>query len=169
MAGKSSAKKTWGAILVAAIAIVCVLVVALIGGSAYFIARHVSSQFVSAESADAQFMSARQRLVGQTPLIEMQIGDEPILHRPAADAHRPRIEVLHALIYSTEAGKLVDVSLPMWLLRMSPGNHLSFLDDNAQFDSGRVHLTLEDVERHGPGLILDATDRRGARVLIWAE
>lgn len=169
MADKSSTKKTWVAILIAAVAIVGVLAIAVIGGSAYFIARHVRAQFISTDGADAQFESARQHLAGQAPLIEMQAGNEPILHRPAGGAHPAPIEILHALVYSAESRKLVDVSLPMWLLWMSPGNHLSFLHDNAGFDSDRARLTLEDVERHGPGLILDGTGSHGTRILIWAE
>ena len=37
------------------------------------------------------------------------------------------------------------------------------------FDTDRVHLTLEDLERRGPGLILDQEDRRGSQVLVWTE
>ena len=37
-------------------------------------------------------------------------------------------------------------------------------------DSDRLHLTVDDVERAGPGLILDTRDRRnGTLVLVWAE
>jgi hypothetical protein len=32
-----------------------------------------------------------------------------------------------------------------------------------------VNLTLDDIERRGPGLILDQADRRGSHVLIWTE
>jgi hypothetical protein len=36
-------------------------------------------------------------------------------------------------------------------------------------DSDRVNLKLEDLERMGPGLILDQKDRRGSEVLVWTE
>jgi hypothetical protein len=33
-----------------------------------------------------------------------------------------------------------------------------------------MHLTIDDLERAGPGLLMDGTDpRAGARVLIWTE
>ena len=49
-------------------------------------------------------------------------------------------------------------------------NKFSFLNDNGiDFDSDRVHLTLDDLERRGPGLLLDQTDRRGSQVLVWTE
>jgi hypothetical protein len=165
----ANTKKTWISILIAVIVIVVALGIALVGGSAYFISRHVRAQFVSTAGAEAQFASARQRFVGQTPLIEMRKGAEPLIHRPAEDAHAAPIEVIHAIVYSPDSRKLVSVNLPLWLLRMAPGKRFSFLDDNVDFDSGRVRLTLDDVERHGPGLILDQADRYGARVLVWAE
>jgi len=33
----------------------------------------------------------------------------------------------------------------------------------------RVRLTLDDLERRGPGLILDQKDRHGSQVLVWTE
>jgi hypothetical protein len=55
---------------------------------------------------------------------------------------------------------------------MAPGNRFSYMsdkDDKVDLGSRRVHLTLEDVERHGPGLILDQADRHGNLVLVWSE
>lgn len=167
MAGKS-AKKTWVAVLIAAIVVVCVVAIALVGVSAYFVARHVRSDFVARESADAEFTAARQRLAGKAALIELRNGDEPIIHRPPADAKAAPITVVRALIYSPDERKLVDISLPVWLLRMSPGGRLTF-GEHGHFGSDRIHFTFQDVERHGPGLILDETDRDGARILIWSE
>jgi hypothetical protein len=65
----------------------------------------------------------------------------------------------------------VRVSIPFWLLRLAPtGKRMSFLSENGvDFDSDRVHLTLEDLERRGPGLILDHIDRQGSLVLVWTE
>ena len=64
----------------------------------------------------------------------------------------------------------MNVSIPMWLLRLAPSNKFSFLNDNGiDFDSDRVHLTLDDLERRGPGLLLDQADRRGSQVLVWTE
>lgn len=44
---------------------------------------------------------------------------------------------------------------------------MTFGDSTVEFESG--DLTFEDIERNGPGLILDAVDARGAQVLVWAE
>jgi hypothetical protein len=162
-------KRTWISILIAAIIIVGVMVIALVGTSAYFISRHIHAQITSTADADAQFDGARRRFAGQTPLIEMGTGDDPIVHRRPEGAHGAPIDVVRAMVYSPDSRKLVNVSVPLWVLRMMPGHRFSFIDSNIDFDSRRTKLTLDDIEQHGPGLILDDHDRHGARILVWAE
>jgi len=162
--------KTWVSILIAAIVIVVVFAIAVVGSSAYFISRHIHSQFASTESAEEQFTRARARFVGQAPLIELNHDDRPIVHHPPAETPRSAITALHAVVYNSDSRKLVTVSVPMWVVRMMPSHkRFSFVSNDVEFDSSRAHLTLEDVERHGPGLILDGRSRDGDRVLIWAE
>jgi type II secretory pathway pseudopilin PulG len=167
-----STRKTWIAILIAAVIIVGILAAAAVGGVAYFIHRHVDTQFTGSETAAQQFQEARARFAGQQPLIEIQKNDRALLHRevipPSGSA--AKLDVLRVIAYDNRAGKLVHVSIPFWLLRMMPSRNFSFLNDNGiDFDSERVHLTLEDLERRGPGLILDQADRRGSQVLVWSE
>jgi len=168
-----SSRRTWISIVVAAVIIIGILAAAAVGGTAFFIYRHVHAQFTPSEDADARFREARARFAGQQPLLEVMRGDDrPRVHREVLPAERSsvRIEALRVLAYDHAAGKLVNVSIPFWLLRLTPANKFSFLNDNGiDFDSERVHLTLEDLERRGPGLILDQADRRGSHVLVWTE
>ena len=167
-----SSRKTWVSILIAAVIIVGILAAAAVGGTAYFIYRHVQTQSTPHETAEQRFHDARARFNGQQPLIEMRHDDRPVIHndRPSARASAAKLETLRVLAYDQRARKLVNVSIPFWLLRLAPANKFSFLNDNGiDFDSDRVHLTLEDLERRGPGLILDQADRRGSQVLVWTE
>ena len=167
-----STRKTWVSVVIAAVIIVGVLAVSAVGGTAYFIYRHVHTQFTPTENADRQFADARARFAGQRPLIEIRKDDEPIVNRDMIPKTMPaaKLETLRVLAYDTRANKLVNVSIPMWLLRMAPSNKFSFMKDNGiDFDSDRVHLTMEDVDRRGPGLLLDQADRRGSQVLVWTE
>src|SRR5471030_44252 len=167
-----SNKRTWISIIVAAVIIVGILAVSAVGGTAYFIYRHVHTQFTPVENADRQFADARARFAGQQPLIEMRKGDEPVLHREVIPKEMPatKLDTLRVLAYDTCARKLVNVSIPMWLLRLAPSNKFSFMNDNGiDFDADRMHISLDDIERRGPGLILDQADRRGSQVLVWAE
>jgi hypothetical protein len=167
-----SNRKTWVSVLIAAVIIVGILAVSAVGGTLYFISRHVHTQFTPTDSADRQFAEARARFSGQQPLIEIRKDEEPVLHRETIPKTMPaaRLDTLRVLAYDTRANKLVNVSIPMWLLRMAPSNKFSFMKDNGiDFDSDRVHITLEDVERRGPGLLLDQADRRGSQVLVLTE
>ncbi len=167
-----SNRKTWVSILIASVIIVGILAVAAIGGTAFFIYRHVNTEVTPSENAEQQFADARARFTGQKPLIEMTKGDEPVLHREVIPASMPavKLETLRVLAYDTHERKLVRVAIPFWLLRLAPSKHVSFLNDTGvDFDSDRVRLTLEDLERRGPSLILDQADRRGSQVLVWTE
>lgn len=169
----TTTKKTWISIIIAAVIVVCMLALAAVGATAYFIYRHVNSTPTTAMSAEREFTTTRARFAGQQPLIELRHGDEPVLHRDLAPGHPNgdrKLQALRVLAYDDGAGKLVRVTIPFWLMRMLPSRNLSFLhDEGIDIDSDRVHLTLEDLERRGPGLILDQKDRHGSHVLVWTE
>jgi hypothetical protein len=165
-------RKTWVSVLIAAVIIVGVLAAAAIGGTAFFIYRHVHTQITPSENAEQQFADARARFSGQQPLVEIRKDDEAVLHREVIPASMPaaKLETLRVLAYDTHGGKLIRVSIPFWLLRLAPSRHVSFIHDTGiDFNSDRVQLTLDDLERRGPGLVLDQADRRGSQVLVWTE
>jgi hypothetical protein len=168
----TSTRRTWISILIASVIIVGILAVAAVGGTAYFFYHHINTQYAPRESAEQQFAAARARFSGQKPLIEMRRDDEPIVHRELfAEAHSDaKLQALRVLAYDPDERKLVRVSIPFWLIRLMPGKHFSFLNDNGiNFDNDRVRLTSRDLERLGPSLILDEQDRHGAYVIVWTE
>ena len=167
-----SSRKTWVSVLIAAVIIIGMLAITVVGGTAFFFYRHINTQFTPVESAEQQFAEARARFARQQPLIEIKRDEEPVVHHElVAAAHaNAKLESLRVLAYDPDARKLVRVSIPFWLIRLAPSQHFSFLRDNGvDFDSDRVRLTYEDLERLGPGLILDQKDRHGALVLVWTE
>ena len=98
-----------------------------------------------------------------------------VVHRPSGNAPRHTdLKGIRVLTYDERNGQLVNIDVPLWLARWAlkdrgDNGHgrVSFGDRSVEFESG--DLTFEDIERHGPGLIIDATDTRGAQVLVWAE
>jgi len=170
---QTSTKKTWVSVLIASVIIVGIMAIAVVGGTAYFFYRHINTEFTPRENAEQQFEQARARFAGRLPLIEMRRDDEPIVHRELLESARGgggKIEVIRVLAYDAAARKLVRVSIPFWLIRLAPGNRFSFLNEHdIDFDSDRIRLTTDDLDRLGPSLILDTRDRRGALVLVWTE
>ena len=169
----SNSRKTWISVIIAAVIVVGILAAAAVGGTAFFIYHHVQTQVTPSETAEERFHEARARFTGQQALLELRRDDDrPVVNRDALSGppSTVKLEALRVLAYDRHENKLVNVSIPFWLLRLAPSNKFSFLNDNGiDFDSERIHLTLEDLERRGPGLILDQTDRRGSQVLVWTE
>src|SRR5213083_2030628 len=96
----ANTKKTWIYILIAVFVIAGLGAIGLVGGSAYWISRHVSSQSTSTESAEAEFDRVRARFVGQQPLVEFSgDSDNPTVRRLPKTAEKPtgvEMQALHA-------------------------------------------------------------------------
>jgi hypothetical protein len=157
--------------LIVSVIIVGVLAIAVVGGTAYFFYRHVNASFTPPEDADTEFAQARARFAGQKPLIEIRKDDEPILHREGAtrrEASGPQLVSLRVLAYDNHARKLVRVTIPFWLLRLkSGGGHIDFNGNRMDLDD--LRLSVEDLERYGPTLIVDHRSDDGKRVLVWSQ
>jgi hypothetical protein len=161
-------RRTWTSIAIAAAILIVLSGLAVIGGGAFYVYRHIQAQFVGTDTAAADFARERARFAGQTPLVGFDEDDEPRVNRPPAGAARHQIHALHVLAYDASAGKLVRVDLPEWVIRlMSAGGHIRLGNVDLSSDKGRV--TLDDLERHGPGLVLDRHMSSGSQVLVWTE
>ena len=160
-------RKTWLSIIVAAVIIVGMMAMTVVGGTAYFIYSHIQTQLTPAENAEQQFAAARARFAGEQPLVEMR-DDERVLHRNPT-APRRELRALHALAYDSRAHKLVHIEVPIWLLRLVPSGNAIHISDFEELGEDGAGLTLEDLERHGPGLVLDLKRYRSGQVLVWTD
>jgi hypothetical protein len=165
-------RKTWISVIVAVLIIFVILGLSLIAGATLWIRRHISTQFTSAEVATDELNRERARFAGQQPLIELHGKyDEAVVHRRTTTSPA-ELQALHVLAFDVSAGKLVHVSIPFWILRLAPSRHVRFFhgESGVNFNSDRMHLTVEDLEQAGPGLVLDAHDPHdGGSVLVWLE
>jgi hypothetical protein len=162
--------RTWISVIVGVLIVIVMLGVAAIGGAFYFITSHIRQTSLAEVQAGDRFEGMRQRLSGRQPLLSLDDRDEVVIHRTESPS-TARLTTLRAMVYDAQEERIVEVDIPFWLLRMMPsGGRFSFLNDNGiNFSSERTRLTVEDLERHGAGLVLDHRDRRGAQVLVWTE
>ena len=58
--------------------------------------------------------------------------------------------------------------LPFWLLRLK-SDPIRFSAYASGFDDEASTCRPEDIEKYGPGIILDGTSPEGERVLLWAQ
>ena len=165
-------QKTIVSIVIAAVLVAILFAVVAIAGLAYFVRSHVTAVEASDRAAVEEIAQARQRFAGQTPLIERRgdtdDDDQFVVHHPDASARAVPVQTLRVLAYNPRDERMVRVSIPFWILRLAPSARFNILD-RADIDVGRARLTLDDLERHGPGIVLDATDHRGSKVLVWLE
>jgi hypothetical protein len=164
-------KRTWISIVVAILVLLFVMAAGVVATGVFYVRRHVHAEFVTTAVGSETFERERARFAGQEPLIEMREHGETVIHHRTATS-TVQLQAMHILAFDPRAGRVVRVSIPFWLLRMAPGKHLN-LGGNGQgfdFDTERMHVTVDDLERAGPGLLLDGiSPRDSARVLIWAE
>jgi hypothetical protein len=151
------------------------VIVATVGGVASFYWRCHDSRPASAATAEAEFLALRARFAGQQPLLDM---GERRAHEAekAAGAVGP-LRVFHTVVFDTRGRqRLVHITVPYWFARQSSGHagqfrwlgELTFLDDT-EFDPEAIQLSLEQIERHGPGLIVDHRHPSGGQFMAWVE
>jgi len=160
------------------------LILVGIGTSAFLFFRYVKTTDADAPTAAREFVAARARFQGQSPFIEYQGLKTPIVRRDPS-APRQQIVALHAMIFSATDGFIRRADVPFWAVQvMTVGGRLSLMNLGL-FGDDRDLITLEDLERHGPGLLLDTnggavgalivgdallhTDSKSSQMLVWTE
>jgi hypothetical protein len=166
----ASRVKTWVWVLVGIAAVGVLFVIASAAVGFYVFSQHVETRKVTDSTASAEFDKVRARFSGTKPLIELdERGD---LLRTNTDRQLPQnsrpLEGLHIMAFDPDDGGFVQLRIPFWLLRMQPGN--AKIDLGGQrVDLEDLKLTVEDLERFGPALVLDQKSRGGDRVLVWTQ
>jgi hypothetical protein len=167
MAGKI---KTWIWVIVSLI-VICILgVVAVAGMGYYFFTKHFDSKVTSPASASVEFEQVKAQFTGQKPLIELDERGRFLRANPdrpgRSDARRP--DQLYVLAFDPDDERIVKVTIPFWLLRLKArGATVDF--NGGSLDLEDLKLTVEDLERFGPTLIVDHKSSGGERVLVWSQ
>ena len=115
---------------------------------------------------------------GHGPLPSPQPGADPLLtlddagrvvrrqEPPASGRSRPTR--LGVLAYRARDQRLVTADVPFWFFRLK-GPAAQFAVRGTGLDLERLQITPADLERHGPAVVIDHTNRDGDRLLVWAE
>jgi hypothetical protein len=150
-------------------------IVAVIGGAIFLFLSHRKSVAVSAQRAAAEFSELRQHFPNQRPLLDMN-------RREASETLNVRegqaqLRSFHTVIFDTRGSeRLVRITVPYWFACQFAGKdgdfnwlgQLTFLDDT-EFDAEAIHLSLVQLERRGPGLVVDFKHPGGGQFMSWVE
>jgi hypothetical protein len=167
-------KPSWGLIILGIAALVVVVGVGLVAIAGYVIYQQFAFQTTTASVSSAEDELARvaARFADQQPLLEIRDG-EPILNkqRPKPGGSARPIDALHIIVWQPDDRRLVKLNIPFWVLRLTRGRpiRLSGHGSEGESDPIRLHITARDLERYGPGLVMNHKDADGKRVLIWAQ
>ena len=165
MAGKV---KTWVWVVVGVVVFGILGIIAMAAAGLWFVKSHVDIRTTTAAAATSDFQTIRARYANQKPLIELDEHGSFLRANTDRPAGSQRPETLHFMAYDPRDDRVVKMGLPFWLLRFKMrGNRIDLGNSNVDF--AKLRLTVEDLERFGPTLILDQQDSDGSRVLIWSQ
>lgn len=129
---------------------------------------HVESGTSAAEAA-AAFDAATRRFPDPRPLLT--IGDDrrpQYAFEPGTRRNPGTVSALGILAWDERQRALATVTLPLWLLRLKSGP-IAFGEYVSGLDDRGVRLQAEDLERYGPGVVVDLQTPDGRRVLLTAQ
>ena len=161
-----AAMRTWVKVTLGGVALVILGVAALAGTGAYFFFRHLETRTATEVEAKKEIESIRTRFAGRPPMIEivdLKAGDIKV--QRTSHPQGLRAQTLHVLTWKGADEEVMRADVPLWLMRFSSLNVLSRLGVAPE----RYRLTVEDVARFGPGIIVDFRDPGNQQGLIWVE
>lgn len=158
--------RTWAKVTIGGAVLAALVFIALAGTGAYFVLRTLDTSTSTEADAMRELDALRGRFGARPPLVEIDdvhSGDIRI-NRAAGAAAKP-VTTLHVLAWKTESRELVRMAVPIWLARFSAVNVLSQLG----VGPANLRLTVQDIERYGPGIVIDFKRPGADRAVIWTD
>jgi hypothetical protein len=161
-------KRTHATILMAVIGVLAFVAIVGVSLGAWLFASAFERETADEPAAAASFDDVRQRFAGSNPVLSVVEDDKAVLTRqPPAEAPARPLERLQLMVWDPEDAGLSRVTLPFWLLRLKKGP--LDVSSKVMVDHHQINLTVEQIERYGPALLLDHRARDGDRLLVWTE
>ena len=165
------AKKTpWGWIIFGIVAFTMLVGVGLVAVAGFFVYQQFAFKSIPSteQSAELRFEEVAKRFEGQKPMLVLEDG-EPVLSKGRGRGKPGHIEALHVMVWDPQDERVVSLSIPFWLIRMTNGHPIKLSAGDHNDGPPNLKITADDLERHGPGLILLHRESGGERVIVWAQ
>jgi hypothetical protein len=161
-------KRRWVPIVLGVLFMFTVLTVGCVVLTVSWFRQNMSVSETTTEAAERQMDAVRERFSGQQPLIQLIDGKPQYVDRAGQASASTRLTSLHVMAFDDAEGNLVQFSLPFWILRLKSGP-IRISAYQQGWDDRGVSFRVEDIEKHGPGIIVDVTEPNEGRVVMWAE
>jgi hypothetical protein len=163
-------KRRWLPIVLGVLILLAFVAVGVVVIGVVWFQQNIQTMSSTDADAEREFEIVRQKYAGRPPLIEMNNGVPRYTGgaAPPPPQEKVMLETLNVLVWSPREEELTRFALPFWLLRMKSdpirlSAYASGMDDDG------VDLRPEDIEKHGPGLVLDMTTPSRERILVWTQ
>jgi type II secretory pathway pseudopilin PulG len=165
-----SKRRNWPWILFGVGVVIIVIGIAAIVATTGWVQQNLTVQDSTEADAEREFDAVRTRFAGRPPLMELRDG-RPVYTGgtpPEAPGSPPSLDRLHVLVWDPTERRLASFALPFWFLRLKSGP-IEFSAYASGMDDEGVNLRPEDIEKFGPGIVIDTTSPSGERVLVWTQ
>jgi len=146
------------------------LIAALLGLSVFgFLSwRAVSLEQAEPVRAMEVFAQVRAGLGRVQPIITLdESGVAAQLSQPAS-SDKFQLSYIKALAYQTDKQTLVRATVPYWFYKLKgPAIQLALHD--TEINLKKLGISAAELEKHGPGMVLDETRSNGDQLIIWTE
>jgi len=167
------AKRKWWPIVLGIVVFLFIVGAGVLGTGIYILSRQVALTVVETEKPEVAFAETRAKFAGKKPYIEFVddgIELRQVVHRENERDGRPPLNNMHIMAWDERERKLVRLTLPFWLMRLTRSGNLRFSASESLISDGvSLHVTVSDLERNGPGLVIDTKAQRGQRILVWTD
>jgi hypothetical protein len=158
--------RTWVKVTIGGVAAIAVVLAVLGGTGAYFVLRHMDRRTGEEAEAVRAIEAVKARFGSRPPLVEIADPRKADIRiNRSGSASTARVDTLHVISWKREDRELTRADVPLWLMRFSTVNIASQLGLAPE----SFRLTVSDVERYGPGIVVDYTSPGAFRVLVWVE
>ena len=158
--------RKWVKFTIGGVALLLLALAALGGTAAYFVMRNLEERPAGEAEAVKLIETVKARYPPRPPLIEITDSRraDVRINRPS-DASQTRVDTIHVLNWKSDTRELSRVEMPLWLMRFSSINLASRLN----ILPAKLNLTVSDVERYGPGIVVDYSSQGAFRLLVWVD
>jgi hypothetical protein len=130
--------------------------------------RAVTVEDAPRAEAERRIAIARAGLPSKAPLVELDDQGRVVRTTSSSEGTGRPVARLKALAWRAADRRLVSADTPFWFFKLK-GPAARYALTGTGFDLDRLGLTPADIERFGPGVIVDYAGRDGDRVLVWTE
>jgi hypothetical protein len=165
------AVRTWVWVTIAVLGVLAVGCFTVIGTGIYMVSRQIEVTETSEQAAVDEMQQVRARFEGQAPFLALdergRLSDAELKRRAAVESPRAP-ETLRVMIWDQDENRIMRVSIPFWLMRFSGSGYDLDLGEDGKVRVGKVRVNPKDLERAGPGLVMDHQED-GSRTPLWTE